>query len=566
MSNRQLSFLGTPVYRVGTLSNSNSLGDTYSIYSNIDVYIGRDTTRCGYVVDDPLVSNQHIRIYTIIFDRENLEISPLVYAQDLSLNGTLWNGHPMGKGNGSFLLSDGDVLTLSPRVSLQFNCEDHTQSIPFSELQILEMRVFAHQYMVTPKSLGSGAHGKVHMAYKMDTGRQLACKIIDIHSPKFRAIKEIYHAFDREIRISSQLCHPNIIGVEKTIRSNNTIYIFQELVTGGDLFSYFHYKDGKLEDIQVAVIVRQITMALDYLHDQNIVHRDLKPDNILMTSLADGCRVVLTDFGCARKIEPTNERMYTLVGTFEYNAPEIFNAHKQGYTKAVDLWSLGSVTTVLLTGNVPFQGSRTKGFTELAQIADEERLEADMTRNQTGPRARDFVRKLLVRNEADRMDVKQALAHEWFTNPSHRDEFEALYGRTIADWTPPIHEQPLIIHLADLKPSEGVEESTESDEFSAFDSGGLVDIGGLPSSLSTIDFGAHRDLPASLSQTLSDPNLPPLKRGGNTDANPPLHGQQPGCQEHFCLNMTEITTGEEEDLWDDFRESDPAQDVHQSDT
>ena len=98
-------------------------------------------------------------------------------------------------------------------------------------------------------------------------------------------------------------------------------YIFQDLVTAGDLFSFLEFKKGKLQDIEAAVIVRQILIALDYLHDQNIVHRDLKPDNILMSSLSSGSRVVLTDFGCARRIGGEQKRMSTVMGTLEYTAP-----------------------------------------------------------------------------------------------------------------------------------------------------------------------------------------------------------------------------------------------------
>ena len=98
-------------------------------------------------------------------------------------------------------------------------------------------------------------------------------------------------------------------------------YVFQDLITGGDLFSFLERKNGKLSDIEAAVIIRQILIALEYLHDQNIVHRDLKPENILMTSLANGCRVVLTDFGHARKIENDLTRMTTMAGTEQYIAP-----------------------------------------------------------------------------------------------------------------------------------------------------------------------------------------------------------------------------------------------------
>lgn len=78
-----------------------------------------------HIIDDAFISNKHLRIYTIIFDRENIndnnmEVPPLVYVQDLSRNGTLWNGFPMGKGSGSFLLSDGDRLTLTENRVLVF--------------------------------------------------------------------------------------------------------------------------------------------------------------------------------------------------------------------------------------------------------------------------------------------------------------------------------------------------------------------------------------------------------------------------------------------------------------
>lgn len=107
--------------------------------------------------------------------------------------------------------------------------------------------------------------------------------------------------------------------------------MFQELVTGGDLFSYLEYKGGRLYDVEAAVVIRQVLKGVEYLHSQNIVHRDLKPDNILMTSLDDGARVVITDFGNARLLPKDDsisgskpvfgKRMHSLVGTLEYAAP-----------------------------------------------------------------------------------------------------------------------------------------------------------------------------------------------------------------------------------------------------
>lgn len=104
-------------------------------------------------------------------------------------------------------------------------------------------------------------------------------------------------------------------------------YIFEELMTGGDLFSFLQYKGGLLDEAGVGVIVRQVLEALKYLHDQDITHRDIKPENILLTSLADSARVVLTDFGSAMDLSSSRQsiskakRMITTVGTTGYHAP-----------------------------------------------------------------------------------------------------------------------------------------------------------------------------------------------------------------------------------------------------
>lgn len=97
-------------------------------------------------------------------------------------------------------------------------------------------------------------------------------------------------------------------------------YLFMELAPGGDLCSFVSANGGSLSDLATRVIIRQITVAVQYLHSIGIVHRDIKPENILMMNTDVGHRVILTDFGCAAQLR-WGGRMESLVGTYDYVAP-----------------------------------------------------------------------------------------------------------------------------------------------------------------------------------------------------------------------------------------------------
>ncbi|KAH7345870.1 kinase-like domain-containing protein [Pyrenochaeta sp. MPI-SDFR-AT-0127] len=494
------------------------------ICGNEQFHLGRDAELCRYSWSDDLtISRLHLRVHCILYEQDPIaHIAPFVYATDLSANGTHLkksnsecsasqdHGILMGP-NCTFLLDDNDKLYLSDKVTLIYHSMRHVEDADLTVIQQRERNAFASRYLITGRLLGEGGYGKVLVSVHQRTQRQLACKIIRLdHMYQKLAVPNLQLPSEaqsscakgkknwwptrvarcfREFDILKDLSHPNIISLEKVFWSHNTIYIFLELVTGGDLFSFLEYKGGRLDNVQAAVIVQQILKGVEYLHNQDIVHRDLKPDNILMTSLEDGARAVITDFGNARflpgknnasAVEPNKyQRMFSCVGTLEFAAPEIHKANRaipveDGYSKSVDMWSIGSVTATILTGDVIFTDRKHPGYYDnpravivsLSAICDLSVLDESYHPlwSVVGDRPKSFIRGLLVLEEDERMTASEALAHPWFANECHAEDYEKLYERSIRDWEPHIKDFQLIENISKTVPTLTVGRRTTSSE------------------------------------------------------------------------------------------------------
>ncbi|KAJ5992671.1 serine/threonine protein kinase [Penicillium sp. IBT 35674x] len=438
------------LFPVGTLYPYDFVGDCPNpvrICSDEDLFIGHGPD-CNYRVTSVGISHKHVRIFTILpASSSRPEIPALVYAQDISQHGTLHNGCSMKPNNGVCLLSNGDVLTLAPDVHVQYEPENYDREDLISPYQEREMATFSEEYVITDRVIGAGGFGRVHMATHTSTGRQVACKMVDLQALRAACTAAVDAAIRREAlarsnspgvpskasvdspstiairrerfesriqaklavhtqepRILAGLNHPNILYLERAFRSDASFYIFTELFTGGDLTSLIQEK-GRLEETHAASIIHQVLLALDYLHGQGIVHRDIKPANILMTGHEDGARVVLTDFGISRRAG--QERMTTPVGTRPFCAPELRRSNTQGYSKAVDLWALGCVCSWLLLARIPFSDPYVNLSPQMAILKE------DLNEAEVSMAAKDFLLRLLHRREADRMGVSAALCHCW---------------------------------------------------------------------------------------------------------------------------------------------------------
>lgn len=124
-----------------------------------------------------------------------------------------------------------------------------------------------------------------------------------------------------------------------------------EYLKGGDLFSFLEQRRFRVKEDIAKNIAHQIATALYYLHSFGIVHRDLKPENILMVKNEEQTSVKIVDFGLSKTFGP-GETCKEPFGTLCYVAPEILL--QRPYDKSVDLWSLGVIIHLMLSGTLPF--------------------------------------------------------------------------------------------------------------------------------------------------------------------------------------------------------------------
>jgi len=258
---------------------------------------------------------------------------------------------------------------------------------------------------IKTKMLGSGAFGEVWLAHHKDLDRDFAMKIIKKRKNRRNDEKEILN----EIEILKKLDHPKILKVVDFYSTLKKYYIITEYCHEGELFNEI-IKVGKFDEGQAAFIINQILKAITYCHKMNIIHRDIKPENIMITNREkNGClQVKLIDFGTAKIFEKGHqENKY--VGSSYYMAPEII---KRKYDEKCDLWSIGVIMYILLTGRPPFDGNDDDEILENVKkgVFDKSSYPYPLLSSQS----KDLIDKLLQYDPKKRISADQAIEHPWF--------------------------------------------------------------------------------------------------------------------------------------------------------
>ncbi|XP_041422198.1 myosin light chain kinase 3 isoform X2 [Xenopus laevis] len=262
-----------------------------------------------------------------------------------------------------------------------------------------------HFYTVdTSEMLGGGRYGQVHRCAEKNSGLSLAAKIIKVKSHKEK--EEVKN----EIQVMNQLNHVNLIQLYDAFESRNDIVLVMEYVEGGELFDRIIDEKYNLSEADTIQFIKQILEGIQYMHQMYIVHLDLKPENIMCVSRT-AYQVKIIDFGLARRYKP-REKLKVHFGTPEFLAPEVVNYDYVSFP--TDMWSVGVITFMLLSGLSPFLGED-DNETLNNILACQFDFEGEEFENISEP-AKDFITKLLIKEKCWRMSATEALKHLWISD------------------------------------------------------------------------------------------------------------------------------------------------------
>lgn len=269
------------------------------------------------------------------------------------------------------------------------------------------------------EELGSGQFAVVRRCKEKSTSTAYAAKFIKKRQNRVsrRGVKR--EEIEREVDILQQIQHPNIVELHEVYENRTDMVLILELVSGGELFDFLAQKESLSEE-EATQFIKQILNGVQYLHSKGIAHFDLKPENIMLLDRSVPLpRIKLIDFGLAHKIEPGAD-FKNIFGTPEFVAPEIVNYEQLGLE--ADMWSIGVITYILLSGISPFLGE-TKQETLGNISAVDYDFDEEFFSN-TSELAKSFIRQLLEKDTRKRMTIQDALNHPWIKPLNPRQAME----------------------------------------------------------------------------------------------------------------------------------------------
>lgn len=285
--------------------------------------------------------------------------------------------------------------------------------------------------------LGEGAFGAVYMATDRVTGEKFALKKI---SKEYTCDQGFQREMDALMHVRNNGGHPNICGLRENFDEGNYYYLILDLVQGGEMFDHL-VRLGAYSEADAARLVREVASALSFLHGTGIVHGDLKPENLMLSTENPTDAVIkVVDFGCADVVaEDSLLQNLTLLdgqknkfhapgaNTPAYCPPEALQKSSESSPRdaSFDMWSLGVIIYIMLTGLHPF---------DLHGQASDEEIEYRIRSKKPPPlenspvtahlsaSAIDLIKKLMARNPEERLSAIEMLQHPWVRGETARRE------------------------------------------------------------------------------------------------------------------------------------------------
>eukprot|EP00111_Clytia_hemisphaerica_P007157 TCONS_00020800-protein len=296
----------------------------------------------------------------------------------------------MANKDGVAELEEGDCLELEARPPVNVKT-DNSYATVFKNLE----------------ELGKGKFGVVYKVKRKPDGGIFAAKFV---RKSASSKKEVL----REIEMMNLLHHKRLIQLYDAYETTQDMIVIMELVTGGELFEKV-VEDDNLTERQVIRYMKQVIYGVQHMHRKNMVHLDLKPENILC--LGGGKpgyeEIKLIDFGMTRVLDKDGDER-VMGGTPEFIAPEVLKYDP--VTVAADMWSLGVITYVLLSGLSPFMGDDDNETMENVSSGEYDFEDEDEIFENLSDEVKLFIQDLLILNPTQRLTVAECLEHSWLRN------------------------------------------------------------------------------------------------------------------------------------------------------
>uniref|UniRef100_UPI0037E80F6D serine/threonine-protein kinase H1-like n=1 Tax=Semicossyphus pulcher TaxID=241346 RepID=UPI0037E80F6D len=264
--------------------------------------------------------------------------------------------------------------------------------------------------------IGRGSFSRVVRVEHRATRQPFAIKLMEVEAPEGREVCA------SELAVLQRVSHANVIQLIEVFQFPQRVYMVLELATGGELLERVVSR-GHFTERDATQALRMVLDGVGYLHDLGITHRDLKPENLLYYHPGADSRLLVTDFGLAtfggtgsegsKTADHTGAdntwSLRTTCGTPEYMAPEVLL--RKPYTCAVDMWALGVIAYIVLSGSMPFEDdSRTRLYRSI--VRGKYSFHGDPWPSVSNL-AKDFIQRLLPVDPATRLTADQAIRHPW---------------------------------------------------------------------------------------------------------------------------------------------------------